>query len=67
MNSLRTLVASIALVLLGGGYLASQLAASNGNHAAFAFQMDQPSIRILAALVLVGAVVLSFAPDREEN
>ena len=59
------LVALVAFALLGGGYLASQLAAVKGNHAAFANQMDQIPIRVLACIALLGAIVLAFLKDPE--
>ena len=60
------LVALVAFVLVGGGYLASQLAAVRGNHAAFAYQMDQTPVRLLACIVLVGALVLAFLRNPAE-
>jgi hypothetical protein len=67
MNLARLLVVIGSILLLAGGYLASQLAAINGQAADYAAKIDQPSIRTLAALLLVAAIALSFVPDREEG
>lgn len=64
---MRQLLALGALLLLGGGYVGSQVAAMNGRHAEFAYQMDQFPIRVLAAVLLVGALVLALVPDDLED
>jgi hypothetical protein len=67
MNLARLLVVIGSILLLAGGYLASQLAAMNGQAADYATKIDQPSIRAFAALLLVAAVALSLVRDREEG
>lgn len=66
MKALRNIIALVAVAFLGVGYFASQLAILNQSVSRFAYQMDQPPIRMLAFALLVGAVVLSFVPDDEE-
>jgi len=63
MKAMRSAVALVAIGLLGGGYLASQAAVMSGRASEFALRMDQPQIRILAALMAFGAVILAFVED----
>ena len=66
MKALRNMIALVAVAFLGVGYLASQASVLGGNVSKYAFQMDQPGIRLLAALVLVGAILMAFVPERED-
>jgi hypothetical protein len=65
MKALRNMIALVAVAFLGLGYFASQASVLGGNVSKFAHQMDQTGIRILAALLLAGAIVMAFVPDRE--
>lgn len=66
MKRWAELMAVVAALFLGGGYLASQLAYMNGRSTEYAVQMDQPSIRIVATLLLVTAIGLGLARKSEE-
>lgn len=66
MKRARDLVIGIAIVMLGGGYLLSQYAAVNGTASAVAAQLDQPPVRMLAALLVVATVVLAVWPEPKE-
>jgi hypothetical protein len=58
-------VASIAvLVLLGGGYIASQVYAFNGEATQWARTVDNPSMVWLSLVVLAGAIGLSFVKEK---
>jgi hypothetical protein len=56
----------VASLLLGGGFVASQMASLNGDSFAHAQRMDSAPIRSLALLLLLGAIALSFVRDQEE-
>ena len=66
MKLARMLLVLVASLLLGGGFLASQLASLRGDSFAYAQRMDAAPIRYLALLLLLGAIGLSFIRDREE-
>ena len=66
-SKLRMGIALITFILTGGGYLVSQMAAIQGNHASVALQMDQTPIRVLAALILGGALFMAFIPDSDQG
>jgi succinate dehydrogenase hydrophobic anchor subunit len=68
MTNLRAAFTSLAVVLLALGWLGAALASMSGEAAAWAEKVDGPQagpIRLLALVVLLGAVALSFVPDRE--
>lgn len=67
MKLLRDVLGLGAIFLLGFGYLGSQWTYFNGDPARWAFAVDQSSIRLLAALLFVGAIVLSFFPEKESS
>jgi FtsH-binding integral membrane protein len=67
MKSIRFALSLGAAILLMAGYLASQVAYLQGAPSAYAARVDQPPVRVLCALLLVVALVLSFFPDREET
>jgi hypothetical protein len=67
MKTLRLGLSVATIVLLAGGYIASQLAVFGGRQVQYAQQIDQPSIRMLALLLFLAAVVLSFIPNEEES
>jgi len=65
MKLVRDLLGLMAVILLGAGYLGSQLLYYQGDPARWAHSMDAASIRILAAILLLAAIALSFVPERE--
>jgi hypothetical protein len=65
MKLVRDLLGLMAVILLGAGYLGSQVFYYQGEPARWAHSMDASSVRILAAILLLGAVVLSFFPEKE--
>lgn len=67
MNILRTVVQIAALLLLGGGYFASQWAYWEGDPRAYARAVDVPSIQMLALALLVACIVLALAPHPSED
>ena len=66
MKLARMVLVLVASLLLGGGFVASQMASLNGDSLAYVQRMDSAPIRYLALLLLVSAVGLSFVPEREE-
>jgi len=65
MKIARIAITIMAVAQLFGGFLASSMATLNGTQAEYARQIDSPGVRMLATLILVGAIVLAFIPDRE--
>lgn len=65
MKLVRDILGIVAILLLGVGYLGSQVLYYQQDPARWAHSMDAPSVRILAAILLLGAIVLSFIPERE--
>ncbi len=65
MKLLRNLVCLVAVLLMGGGFVASEFAALGGTAQDYAAKVDQPPIRLLALVVLVGAVALAFVRDTD--
>ncbi len=66
MKRARDLVVGVAIVMLGGGYLLSQFAATQGNASAVAAQLDQPPVRLLAAILVLATLVLAILPEPKE-
>lgn len=66
MKALRNMIALVAVVFLGSGYFASQLAMMRQEPSRFALQVDQPAIRMLSLVLLLGAIVLAFIPEKED-
>ena len=66
MKLARMLLVLVASLLLGGGFVASQLASLRGDSFAYAQRMDAAPIRYLALFLLVAAIGLSFVRDNEE-
>ncbi len=66
MKTLRTVVLTIGTALLTLGYLTSQVAAFQGWASDYARKVDQPPVQRISLLLFVGAVALSFFPEREE-
>lgn len=67
MKNVRLILSVATLVLLVGGYAASQAAVFNGSTEAYAKKIDSPQIQALALILLVGAVALAFVRDPEAN
>lgn len=64
LGLIRNLYIVLAAAFLGGGYGASQIAYFQGEAAAHARRMDQPSVHLLAAILLLGAIALRVAAMR---
>ena len=65
---LAKLVLVIGIVaLVGGGYIASQIAWWQGSEQAMAYaaKVDQPPIRILASILFFGAIIVGSIPEKE--
>ncbi|MFZ4506310.1 MAG: hypothetical protein ACOYON_01265 [Fimbriimonas sp.] len=67
MKLLRFILSVVSVLLLGGGYLASQFMALQGRGSEYAQKVDQSSIIQLSLLLLVAAILLAFVPDRGEE
>ena len=67
MKVVRDVLGLAAFFLLGFGYLGSQWAFFQGNPSQWAFALDQSSIRMLASVLLFGAIVLAFIPEKEST
>ncbi|RYG22097.1 hypothetical protein EON82_17720 [bacterium] len=68
MTNLRAALTSLVVALLALGWLGAALASMSGEAAAWAEKVDGPQagpIRLLALVVLFGAIALAFVPDRE--
>lgn len=65
MKTLRLAVAATAILGLGAGYLASQVAFFQGAAAEYAQALDGPIVRWLSLALLAVAIVLAFVPSRE--
>jgi hypothetical protein len=65
---LTRLVLTIAVAFLTvGGYLASTYASLAGDPRTYADRIDQPSIAMLALVLLIACIMLAFIPDRSEE
>lgn len=67
MKTARTLVGTVAILLLGGGYFASQYAYFAGDPASYIRALDSSSVPILALLLLLATVIMAIVPEREES
>lgn len=65
MTNLRTALTALVVALLVAGWGGAAFAAMGGTAAEWAARMDAAAIRALALVVLAGAVVLAFVPERE--
>jgi hypothetical protein len=59
VNLLRATVFASAVLLLGGGYLASQRAFFSGTTEQYAKAIDSPQVALLALAILITCVVLA--------
>ncbi|MBV6458005.1 MAG: hypothetical protein HONBIEJF_01127 [Fimbriimonadaceae bacterium] len=64
---LRSILIVTALVLMGGGYLASQYAAAFGNPISYSSAIDTPAISMLALIVLGGGIAIGFVNDHQKR
>jgi succinate dehydrogenase hydrophobic anchor subunit len=64
MTSWRQLFASVVLVLLAAGYFGSQAATLAGEASVWAQRVDQAPVRMLALVVLIASIALSFGRER---
>jgi hypothetical protein len=67
MKTIRFAFAMLTVLFLGAGYVANQWQVTAGKAAEFTRQIDSPSIRLLATVVLVGSIALAFVPEKEED
>ncbi len=70
MKLARDILGLLAIFLLGLGYLGSQWAYDTADPmraTQWAFAMDQQPIRVLATILLVGAIVCAFIPVKEDE
>ena len=67
MRTVRLVLSVGTVLVLLGGYLASQYAALSGDQSAaeYAAKVDVAPIRLLASFLVVAAIVLAFIPERE--
>ncbi len=65
MTNLRTALAALVVVLLVLGWGGAAFAAMNGTATEWAVKMDAAPIRTLALVVLIGATIAAFVPERE--
>lgn len=73
MTLIRTVLFFAAALLLGGGYLASQVAFFSSMYpqtanatVEYAAKIDVPQVKIIALILLIACVVLAFVPIKEE-
>ncbi|MBS1723515.1 MAG: hypothetical protein JSS66_11240 [Armatimonadetes bacterium] len=67
MRTLRTAVGMIGVLLMAGGYFASQYAYWVGDPAAYSKALDTSAVPYLSLVLLVGAVALAFVPEKVEE
>lgn len=65
MNLARTATGIALLMLLGGGYLASQYAYFFGDAAGYAAQVDTPPIQLLSLVLFILVIVLCCVREPE--
>ena len=64
MNKIRLATSLIAVLLLGGGYFASQYFYFFGDPATYASNLSASSVKYLALGILLVAIVLHVIPDK---
>lgn len=66
MNLVRTAVAAGLVLLLGGGYFASQYAYFLGNPVEYKNAIDTPTIKWFALALFLMIIILPFVKNKEE-
>jgi hypothetical protein len=66
LNLLRLICTSGLALLIVGGYVASQVAVWKGNAESYAKQIDQPSIALLALVLLVAVIACGALFGKED-
>lgn len=67
MQTIRWGLTVLSFGLLVGGYIASQAAYHMGLSSKYASAIDQPTVKWLSLMLLVGAIVCSFAASKENE
>ena len=67
MKTLRLALALVSVILLGLGSVASLASYIGGWAPDYYARIDQPSVALLALVLVAAAIVLAFIPDREEE
>lgn len=68
MKTIRLTVALAGALLMAAGYFASQIAYFSGRAVNYAESIDQSAVRLLALVLLGGALILgSIAPPEEAH
>jgi hypothetical protein len=57
----------VTLLVLGGGYAASQYAVFTGTTESYAKKIDSPQTQLIALAILVAAIVLALLPNKEAD
>ena len=65
MKLVRDSLSVVATLVLAGGYLASIQATGSGQTQEYITKLEAAPIRLLALLLLLAAVALSFVPDSD--
>ncbi len=65
MTNLRAALTALVVALLVVGWGGAALASMSGTAADWAVKADAAPVRALALVVLAGAVVLAFVPEKE--
>lgn len=67
MKIVRIVLSAVSILLLAGGYIASQYAAYVGQAPAYASLVDQAPIRTLALFLFTAMVASLFFPERQSE
>ena len=67
MKLLRTIVFALGILMVVGGYAASQFFWWTGRAENWHRAIDRPEIAMLASVVLIGCFLSSFIPDDKES
>lgn len=66
MKILRTAIALVGILLVVGGYFASQYAYFFGDVTAYSNALDKSGVPVVALLVLLGMIVLLVMPSEDK-
>lgn len=67
MRTLRVAIMGAAVLLVCGGYVASQWFYWSGRASAYARAIDVPMVQLLASILLLGSIVVWLVHDRSEG